>query len=158
MEARDTILSGTSALVIDLLRSGRAVRFVAKGHSMVPAIRSGDQLTVVPLPLHEARIGDVLACVVEGRLVVHRLVSRGGDGACVLRGDTASACDPPLTSAHVLGVVTTVERAGRAVRLGLGCERRALVWLSRAGLLRAAAVVRERLRRGGAIDGPEMRG
>jgi len=145
MEARPTILGGTSALVIDLLRSGRPVRFVANGHSMVPAIRSGDELTVVPLRLCEARIGDVLACDIQGRLVVHRLLSRAGDGAR-LRGDAASACDPPLSSADVLGVVTAVERAGRAVRFGLGRERRALAWLSRAGLLRAAAVLRERLR------------
>jgi hypothetical protein len=129
---------------MDVLRAGGAVCLAATGHSMTPAIRSGDRLTVEPLR-ERPGIGAVLACESEGRLVVHRLVGRDG-GRAVVRGDTAPAADPPLAYEAVLGVVAGIERGGRAVRLGLGRERVVIAWLSRRGLLRGAARWRERLR------------
>jgi hypothetical protein len=58
----------------------------------------------------------------------------------------ATEADPAASPDDLLGRVTRVERGGRRVRLGLGLERLAIAWLSRIGLLRALARLRERLR------------
>jgi hypothetical protein len=113
---------------------------------MTPTIRSGDRVTVEPLRT-TPRTGDVLACKLDGRLVIHRMVGRLED--CLeARGDVAPASDRPLSPGEVLGAVVRVERRGRPVLFGLGSERILLAWLSRLGLLRAAARWRERLRSG----------
>ncbi len=127
-----------------VLRAGGVVSFAATGHSMTPAIRGGDRLTLEPLRALPG-IGSVLACESHGRLLVHRLVRREG-GRSVVRGDAAPAPDLPLADGDVLGVVVGIERGGRPVRLGLGRERGVIAWLSRRGLLRGAARWRERLR------------
>jgi len=139
-------LAGPDAerLAADVLRAGGALCLAATGHSMTPAIRSGDRLTVEPQSTRLG-IGAVLACESEGRLVVHRLVGRDA-GRAVVRGDAAPAPDPPLADGAVLGVVVRIERGGRPVRLGLGRERVVIAWLSRRGLLRGAARWREQLR------------
>lgn len=131
-------------LVLGELRAGRGVCLTVRGHSMTPAIRSGDLLTLEPLR-RTPRLGDVLACDSEGRLVVHRLVA-WKRGRAVVRGDVAAACEPPLAAGAALGIVTRVERGGREVRAGRGA-RRLIASLSRCGALRAAACIRERLRR-----------
>jgi hypothetical protein len=136
-------LSAVHELVMQELRAGRGVSLTVTGHSMTPAIRSGDRLTLEPLR-RTPRLGDVLACDSEGRLVVHRLVAWERCRA-VVRGDVAPACDPPLAAGAALGLVTRIERGGREVRCGPGSGR-ALAWLSWCGALRVAACLRERLR------------
>jgi hypothetical protein len=138
-------LAGSDAtqLAIDALRAGARVSLVATGHSMTPAIRGGDRLTIEPL-WAAPRIGDVLAGEIDGRLVVHRVVARRR-GGIELRGDVAPASDPPLPAEALLGKVVHVERGGRRVSFGLGPERVLQAWLSRCGLLRAAARWRERV-------------
>lgn len=131
-------------VVLELLRTGRAVRFTATGHSMSPTIRSGDCLGVEPLR-GRAALGSVLACESGGRLLVHRLVGWEGDRA-VSRGDASPTTDVPVAEGSVLGIVSRIERGGRPVRLGLGRERLVIAWLSRRGLLRQVLRWRERLR------------
>lgn len=111
---------------------------------MTPAIRGGDRLTLQPLR-STPRMGDVLACEIDGRLVIHRVVGRPG-GRTAVRGDVAPTSDRPLAPEALLGRVARVERAGRPVFLGRGRERVLLAWLSRHGILRAAARCRQRLR------------
>jgi hypothetical protein len=112
---------------------------------MTPFIRSGDVVTIEPLSGHHPALGEVVALAPGGRLVVHRLV--GWDrGQALCRGDAAAGADPPASPDDLLGRVTRVERGGQRVRLGLGLERLPIAWLSRVGLLRAMARLRERLR------------
>src|SRR5262249_56877074 len=99
------------------------------------------------------RTGDVLACAIDGRLVIHRVVRRRG-GRMELRGDVAAASDPPVPIEAVLGAVTRVERGRRRVRLGLGPERVLLAWFSRVGLLRTAARWRRQIQ--GALFGSRI--
>lgn len=101
---------------------------------MAPLIRDGDVLTVAPLDQREPRAGDVVAFVTprEGRLAIHRVVARVEAG-WVLRGDNAPHADGIVLRGDMLGVVTRVEREGRAVRLGLGPEAVVIAMLSRAG-------------------------
>lgn len=95
---------------------GAAVRFPARGHSMRPAIRDGDVITVSPLGRLTPRRGDVLAFRLPGqpRLLVHRVRTRRG-GRLLLQGDGVGAPDGWVTAGDVLGIVTRVERGG-AVR------------------------------------------
>lgn len=131
-------------LLADLLRGGRPVRLEVTGHSMSPFIRSGDIVTIEPLLGRRPVLGEVVALAPGGLLRVHRLV--GWDrGQALFRGDVAVATDPVASPDDLLGRVTRVERGGRRVRLGLGIERLPIAWLSRVGVLRALAWLRERL-------------
>lgn len=151
---RERSLAGPVAgeLAADVLRAGGRVSLVATGHSMTPAIRSGDRLTIEPLRA-APRTGDVLACEIDGRLVIHRVVG-GRAGLTDVRGDVAPASDQPVPVQALLGAVTRVERGRRRVRLGLGPERVLLAWFSRRGLLRTAARWRSQIR--GALLGSRI--
>lgn len=94
---------------------GAAVRFPARGHSMRPAIRDGDVITVSPLGRLTPRRGDVLAFRLPGqpRLLVHR-VRRCRRERFLLQGDGVRTADGWITAGDVLGIVTRVERGGRA--------------------------------------------
>ena len=131
-------------LLQDLVRGGRVVRVRVTGHSMSPFIRSGDTVQIEPL-VARVRFGDVVAAVSNGRLLIHRLVSFGSEPLAT-RGDVALLDDTALAAADLLGRVTVVVRGGQRVRLGLGVERILLAWLSRLGLLRLLARLREKLR------------
>jgi hypothetical protein len=133
------------ALAADLLRGGSSVRLTLTGHSMSPSIRSGDVVTIEPLSGRRPAVGEVVAAAPEGRLLVHRLVAWDG-AAALCRGDVAASADPPTAPGDLLGRVTRVERGGRRVLFGLGVERRPIAWLSRVGVLRLLARLRERLR------------
>jgi hypothetical protein len=126
----------------ELLSQGLTVRLVAAGHSMSPFIRSGDTLEVEPLA-STVRFGDVVAVAIEGRLLVHRVVSFRGHPLRI-RGDVAPHDDPSVPPTGILGRVALVVRGERRVRFGLGLERIAVAWASRMGVLRVLARLRER--------------
>jgi hypothetical protein len=140
-------------LLADLLRGGTPVRLEVTGHSMSPFIRSGDVVTIEPFTDRRPALGEVVALASGGILRVHRLVGRHR-GQVLVRGDVAAGSDPLASPDDLLGRVTRVERGDRRVRLGLGIERLPIAWLSRVGLLRALARLRERLRRRAARTAP----
>jgi signal peptidase I len=139
-------------LLADLLRSGTSVRLEVTGHSMSPFIRHGDVVALEPLRGRLPALGEVVALTPGGRLLVHRVVG-WQRGQVLCRGDVAKGADPAVSPDDVLGRVTRVERRGRHVRLGLGIERLAIAWLSRVGLLRALAAVRQGLATRGSSTG-----
>jgi hypothetical protein len=135
-------------LLVELLTAGKTVRMRVSGHSMTPCVRAGDVVTLAPLRGREPRLGEVVALeAADGRLLLHRLVG-WRRGRALTRGDLAPATDAPVPRTALLGLVTQIERRTRLVRFGLGGERILLAGLTRAGLLRLAARVREGLRRG----------
>ena len=95
------------ATLLDLLRSGQAVRFTVSGDSMSPAIRTGDRVVVEPS--QESRVGTVVVRHHENRVLVHRLIAVEGDGITT-RGDAMFRSDPPAPVTSIVGVVRTVER------------------------------------------------
>ena len=112
-------------------------RFCARGWSMAPFIRDGDVITVAPLKKALPGVGEVVAFVRPdgGNLVVHRVIARRGP-AVRIQGDSGLGYEDGLIpQANLLGRVTRIERSGQPVRLGLGPERYAIAWLSRARLL-----------------------
>jgi hypothetical protein len=137
------------------LARGASFRFTARGFSMHPFVRDGDVLMLGAVA-RRLRVGDVVAarCPAPGGLLVHRVVARAGTGLLV-RGDGSGEADGVVGPADVLAVVVGVERAGQAVRFGLGPERWLVAGLSRGGLLvplvSALRRVRAGLRRGGRV-------
>ncbi len=109
----------------DLLRAfaaqGATLRTPARGVSMQPLICDRDILTIVPLANHAPRAGDVIAFTLpgSGKLTIHRVVART-EGGWILRGDSSAQDDGVIPRSEMIGIVTRVERQGRAVRLCLG--------------------------------------
>lgn len=96
------LLSATSrvAVLTRLAEYGHAIE--VSGESMLPTLRAGDRITVVPdlAP----RVGDVVVFVdAPGRTVVHRLVASVG-GMVVCLGDNRKHYDTPVPRSHVIGV------------------------------------------------------
>ena len=73
------------ALVEEQLQAGQNVRISLKGISMLPTLRAGDVLTVVPLK-GDAEVGDVVLFRFAGQHLVHRVVGREGD-KYIIQGD-----------------------------------------------------------------------
>jgi hypothetical protein len=134
-------------------KSGRELRAVFGGSSMEPSLPS--QSEVVLRCGAPAAVGDIVAFLADGRIVLHRVeaVSRRA-GALLTRGDALWLPDPPLQDlSAIVGVVTAVDRGG-----GLtspppapgGAARRLALWPFRATLAAspAAAVLALRALRG----------
>ncbi|MFN8628251.1 MAG: S24/S26 family peptidase [Candidatus Binatia bacterium] len=149
-------------LIATALRAGRRVRFVAAGASMVPAVWPGDVLQAQPVSAQDIAEGQLLVFNRDGRLFVHRVVARSGQGDCprlLTQGDAHEQCDPPVCPTQVLGVVTAILRDGRrvctdprrpslALRLVSHGVRRSQLF--RRALLRAHALRRRSWHSGGA--------
>ncbi len=128
-------------VLLELMRAvlarGVPFRFRARGWSMAPFIRDGDVITISPLQDVPPRTGEVVAFSRPGtgNLVVHRVIALRGS-ASLVQGDGVAGCRDGIVPAdNLVGRVTRVERNGCDVWLGLGPERAAIAWLSRAGWL-----------------------
>ncbi len=124
-----SLLAGLLRLAAD---EGLPIRFQARGGSMRPFIRDGDTITVSPLPRPIPRFGDVVAFLhpVSGQVIVHRVICRR-DGLFWTQGDSVGAGEGPMERSHLLGHVSSLERAGRQHRLGLGPERALIAAVTR---------------------------
>jgi hypothetical protein len=108
---------------------------------MAPFIRDGDVICVSPLASRAPGSGDVVAFIdpETKQLCVHRVLSVKGDSFFIQGDNMPEKPDGMIPREAVVGRVTSVERAGRRVRMGLGPERLLLALLSRCGGL---AVIR----------------
>ncbi|MEY4549750.1 MAG: hypothetical protein RL685_5945 [Pseudomonadota bacterium] len=120
-------------MMIELLRSGRSVRFVARGASMWPSIPSGSRLEVQPCPASDLKVGDIAAFELGAQLVVHRVTQVMPEGIR-LQGDNRERSDGEIPADQVLGRATVVER-----------RRLHLRWPRRGELRRAARALLRRL-------------
>ncbi len=119
--------------MIELLRSGQSVRFVARGASMWPSIPPGSRLEVLPCPAGELKVGELAAFDRGGQLVVHR-VTRLEAGGVRMQGDNREVSDGEISAEQVLGRATVLERRSLHVR-----------WPRRGELLRAGRALWRRL-------------
>jgi hypothetical protein len=133
-------LSGPAlkALLRSTLAQGASFRFQARGFSMSPFIQDGDLICIQSLGARSPGLGQVLAFTPPGsdRLVVHRVVGMNRAGWLVKGDNLAGPGDGLLHRGCLHGRVVSIERSGRALKLGLGPERYAIGLLSRWGLLR----------------------
>jgi len=118
-------------LVAKTLRQFGAVRFIARGSSMIPFICPGDLLTVrLTLPSCVA-VGDVVLNSREGRFYVHRIVCKWGGTRFQTKGDALRHRDPVIDAGQLLGCVVAVERHGKQVQSRVGLWNHLLVALVR---------------------------
>ena len=107
-------MTDATTIIVDLLGSGHAVQFQARGDSMDPLIRDHDYLKVEPCGAVE--VGEIVLVLAERGLTAHRVVS-SRDGVIVTRGDNAPAPDDPVPREKILGKVTAVIRDGREMKV-----------------------------------------
>lgn len=107
-------------------------RLRIQGSSMLPFIKSGDIVTVVPIDISTHIFAYPAAILMPHmqRCVIHRIVGRKKKGF-LLKGDYSFKNDGMFNREDILGVVTKIERKGRAVTLGLRWERYIIAILSR---------------------------
>lgn len=130
------------------LGDGSPLEVPVQGFSMSPFLRPGDRLVIESLAGAEPRLGDILILSLGGsRWMAHRVIARTST-AWLTRGDAAPACDPPVKTEEIRGVVREIRRHGRRRRLGLGPERIVIAWLSRCGLLTSLLAAGRKLRSG----------
>jgi hypothetical protein len=122
---------------------------------MLPALWSGDRVSVVPAAFADIRPGDVAVFVRNRHFVVHRVVRRfmAADGPVIItRGDAQRRDDPPVNASELLGVVAAVNRLGTlrpfrrrrtTLARGVGWTVQRSTWVrSLLHRLRAASAVR----------------
>lgn len=125
--------------MLELLRSGQSVRFIARGSSMWPSIPAGSRLEVQPCPAMDLKQGELAAFTRHGQLVVHR-VTRVTAGGVWLQGDNREISDGHVPAEQVLGRANVLERRrmhlrwprpGELLRAGRSLLRRFAPRLSR---------------------------
>jgi Peptidase S24-like len=132
----------------EVLRKFGEVRFVARGCSMIPSIYPGDLLTVRSHAIADARQGQIVLCLREGRFWAHRIIRKWRDGNRVVlatRGDALAQEDPSLDENQLLGRVVSIVRYGKAVDLAPTDS----LWikLSRLAVRNSSALAKTLLRR-----------
>lgn len=142
-------------VAIELLRSGQAVRFVARGRSMRPFVRDGDTLTIEPIARVCPRAGDIVFYATPDGAAAHRLVgfrNAGGRRVALTRGDITGLWTETVEWSALCGTVVAVHRAGRRVFRRAALERLAgLAWAHARGLHVRARLAGSRVKR--ALEG-----
>jgi signal peptidase I len=90
------------SLFLEALETGHPQTMVARGRSMHPAIPDGSRI-VLTLPVRPVRLGDVVAVVLRGALVVHRVVGIRGDEVLCM-GDAHTVPDGWIQAGEVAAV------------------------------------------------------
>jgi signal peptidase I len=137
MSARE---KASKALVEEVVRSFGKVRLRVLGTSMAPAVLPGDLVSVRRVDLGEISAGEMVLFLQNGRLFVHRVVSRNVVSATgnteelflITRGDRLRHDDPPVSSKELLGRVVSIERDNRNVELAPHGSNRLFARLLRA--------------------------
>jgi signal peptidase I len=130
----------SKALVEEVVRSFGRVCLRVLGTSMAPAILPGDLVSVRRADLDEISAGEVVLFLQNGRMFVHRVVSRNvassagnSEESCLItRGDRLRHDDPPVSSKELLGRVVSIERDNRNVELAPHGSNRLFARLLRA--------------------------
>ena len=120
MEEKDEGISLSAPVIMELIEAvhekGAPFRFQARGHSMTPAIRNGDNITLAPLGDIPIGRGYVLAFRHPERpqMLVHRVLRKKGD-RFLIKGDNCFEADGWIPAENLLGLVMRVERQGKLV-------------------------------------------
>ena len=123
-------------LLRDVMRKGLPFTFRAGGFSMLPFIKDGDDLTLLPLNGVSPGLGDVVAFIHKGTGMpfIHRVVGMK-ENTYLLQGDNVKETDGFISESDILGCVRMVQRKGLRVFFGLGPERFLIAYLNRRRLL-----------------------
>lgn len=122
-------------IMLSVLAKHKPFRFQANGNSMCPFITNGDILTISPMNIKRACLGDVVAVYRPGyHLFIHRVISLRGD-YIQTKGDNSLESDGWYLVKEIIGYVSKVERKSKIVTQGLGYERKIIAFFSKIGVL-----------------------
>jgi len=76
---------------------------------MIPSLREGDLVTVVP---ETCRVGDIVLYNRGDSLIMHRVLAKFA-GKIITKGDASARLDPPLNPQDILGRAVSYERHGK---------------------------------------------
>ena len=116
-----------SETVLDTLARGESVLLRVQGVSMLPWLREGDKVRILPAAGRFLRRGDIaLYLRAPGRPILHRVVRVGCENGAVFyecRGDSEHGIPERLPASAVMGAVATTPLR-RAMYLALNPARR----------------------------------
>ncbi len=99
-----------------LLRSGKSIRFIASGDSMLPNLRDGDTLICEPVENGWVSVGDIVFFLTPDRQAIfHRVVRRQtkeGSQFFQIQADNQLKPERWIRSDEILGKLTRVIRSG----------------------------------------------
>jgi hypothetical protein len=98
-----------SALLTEALRIGGRLRLRVYGESMLPALWPGDVAEIEESEVKEARRGDIVLAVRDGRVFLHRFMRHLPRGGFVLRGDSMPKPDPAFASDAFVARLISIE-------------------------------------------------
>ena len=101
--------------MLEKLNSGGTVTFSAKGKSMLPMLRDGEDVVVLSKPDGRLHLFDIpFYKRSNGSYVLHRIVNFDADGSYVLCGDNQFVLEHGIKDSDIIGVVTAFYRKGKA--------------------------------------------
>lgn len=127
-------------LLRETLAQEGALRWPIRGHSMVPTLRPGSEVEIVPPPT-TIPLGALVVFVGadQDTLVVHRLVRRRG-AQWITQGDGRWLPDPAIAPQQVVGVVRQAWQEGAPYWPSKFTPWLAMLWLFRYHGLRLGRV------------------
>ncbi|HEY0733865.1 MAG TPA: S24/S26 family peptidase [Herpetosiphonaceae bacterium] len=115
-----------SAVALDLMRRsgqrGAATRLTVTGTSMLPLLRPGDAVWLMPIEPATLRPGDLLLIRQQGVWLTHRLIAVRPP-RWQTKGDNNRLADPLVTAAEIEGRIIALERDDRSIDLRRRCWR-----------------------------------
>lgn len=101
-------------ILLQLLKSRRYITIKATGNSMLPTIKSGDNL-IVDSNLENLKIGDiVLYSEITKKteiFIVHRIVACVEDKIYLTKGDNNNMYDKPVRKSKIIGRIIEIQSA-----------------------------------------------
>jgi hypothetical protein len=114
-----------SALAADVLRASGRLRLRVRGESMLPVLWPRDVVEIKACSIEEAKPGDIVLALRDGRFFLHRLLARCRPSGFLLQGDSMPAPDPQFPDDALLGRLTGREdRCAGQNYLAHNCARR----------------------------------
>ncbi|MGZ3530697.1 MAG: S24/S26 family peptidase [Vulcanimicrobiaceae bacterium] len=117
---------------VDMVRPQAPWRMRLTGKSMIPTVRDGDELIVVP-QTSKPRFGDVIVFAHQGILVAHRVI--GVSGEILAAGDASRGKREHVREPEILGTATHVLRHNDGLRTRLHSPMRAALLRLRLSIL-----------------------
>ncbi|MCU0378357.1 MAG: hypothetical protein MUC78_08865 [Bacteroidales bacterium] len=121
-----------SKAAASILADEKAILITAGGYSMWPAIKPGDRIIVTPCDPVDLSAGDVVAIRRDRGFVAHRITEIKRDSAFILirtRGDASMVSDPWVTETDLAGLVTSVRRGKKQLKISSSRIPYLLGWL-----------------------------
>lgn len=113
----------------ELISRSRGFWLVVTGMSMAPTLKHvQDRVYISPLK-GTARKGDILLTMAGGDSCLLHRVSRCDGDRLYYKGDALRVGEGPFPAGDVIGIVTRIERNGRAVQVNNIYKLWSLVWL-----------------------------